>query len=57
MTNTHDLPEKEVDVLSDLVGADKVRLVQHVGVVLDGALKAVLATSCTIKKLSSLWSI
>ena len=37
------LAEEEVDVLPDLVGADKVRLVEVVGVVLDGPLEAVLA--------------
>ena len=38
------LAEEEVHVVADLVGAHKVRLVQMVGVVLDGSLKAVLAT-------------
>ena len=37
------LAEEEVDVVADLVGADKVGLVQHVGVVLDGPLETVLA--------------
>ncbi len=39
------LTEEEVDILADLVGADKVRLVKVVRVVLDRALEAVFTSA------------
>ena len=48
-----DLAEEEVHIVADLVGADKVRLVQVVGVVLEGALEGVLPTSFKRKVIDS----